>query len=531
MDGGAAARSALLRDEFPSALVVRIAVGVMQVAFWRVPASVWVLACSTGGAMCLLHAWLLRRYAAALQALPVLSLQEAADQLWVAWRARGESSTFVQIRGLMVDDQGWFKAVRQSTHGAPTLNTGCDAADVYEIYDRVDLLPLNPRAFDAFDPVMTRWEEEVTTLMSKGRGLFLRACQTAARPWCDWLRGFRTIRRLDVAPGAERIDNVVDCQVDVVSFHGRLALRSVTRWALVKGAGLTACGRLELCLRGPFNYLLGFSTLEQALLQGRVWDMLPFSEDARRVALRALLRAVPAPFMHVRLTACDTEGEAPLLAAPAWAANFGPLFSPALWNQASKFWGQLFTPGHLFLTPGHPKELVYHLQQHAAQSLKAGVWLLGLSVVAAIASRPGLVLLWHRRRQMRLLLHQRQAQAIAQEAERERVRAREEERARHLVEIPQRPRDEAVAHHSSSEGGGSSRDRRIDDEGIEGSEMDHHACLVCCEAWRSTVLPCRHQLLCSVCVARLNPARKLSQCSDRSENLFATRAIFSLTPH
>ena len=125
---------------------------------------------------------------------------------------------------------------------------------------------------------------------------------------------------------------------------------------------------------------------------------------------------------------------------------------------------------------------------------------------------------------MRLLLHQRQAQAIAQEAERERVRAREEERARHSVEIPQQPHDEAVAHHSSSEGGGSSRDRRIDDEGMEGSEMDHHACLVCCEAWRSTVLPCRHQLLCSVCVARLNPARKLSQCSGVSEDQFATRA-------
>ena len=98
-----------------------------------------------------------------------------------------------------------------------------------------------------------------------------------------------------------------------------------------------------------------------------------------------------------------------------------------------------------------------------------------------------------------------------------------------MAEFPQQPRDEAVARHSLTAGGSSTdrRDRSIDDGGLGGSEMDHHACLVCYEACRSTVLPCRHQLLCSVCVARLNPARKLSQCSSRCENQALPRALSS----
>jgi hypothetical protein len=267
------------------------------------------------------HSWLLRRYCDHLEELPILSLQvccadasgplfcrlehiahcselsrshtlrlpefacllspplppsllrrkqEAADQVWAAWKQGGESSLFVLMRGLVVDSTPPLLASRLSTLMDTVLSSSpvSDApATAVGYQDSVSLIPLDlgdlshlsllapPNPTTSHTPPLSL--RAFSTRCPRDPFLWPHWLVGAWRPAAAWLKGFRSMSRLEFERGAERLDRMVLCEVTPVSIQGRLALQSLTRWALLRGSDVTAVGRLELHLRLPFTPISG----------------------------------------------------------------------------------------------------------------------------------------------------------------------------------------------------------------------------------------------------------------------------------
>lgn len=301
--------------------------------------------------------------------------QEAADGLWAAWKARGDSSVFVLVRGIVDCGHalvpGWLDALlREAWRGSSTAlaRQGTRAmapapAPAVEYHESACLIPLD----GAHVP------STISMPRMQPSAYFLRASS-----W-DYQHLFR-FGRLHVSSDASIESRALDCSVTPVLVHGRVLLETLTQWALLEGSGVTGVGCLELHL-GWKNFSIPLARVLSWCARpsgeaGGAWtaqadqwsssDLLHkcahVIDRTQRACVHTVVASLPAWCMSVHLTAGSIAAPAchSLLPAPRFTDTvLGGGAAARLWHGVAQVFCDCFTPGGCFVTELHPSELVH----------------------------------------------------------------------------------------------------------------------------------------------------------------------------
>lgn len=300
----------------------------------------------------------------------------------------------------------------------------------------------------------------------------------------------------------------VACDVDVVSTprEGTLLVRSVMRRALVQGSSVTGAGLMELHLGwGPRALSL---TYLREWMASSLWGSF-FGPPRVDATLTALLRVLPRWTFSIHLK----DGTMSHASAPHTTHLLLPpqSLTRGVWKYLMFNFHTIFTPGHAFISQYHPHHLASSIKVDADRMDKLGKDLLAASVLASLACCAPYffdILRTRQRRRQLLLLQQQQQQQQVQQQYYDRSQLAAANGSASIASTANVSTtlgdDETQSEQDDAERDDAERDDAEQDDAERDDAESDAACIVCCEAARDCVLlPCAHQVVCTLCASKL----------------------------